>query len=192
MHACADVRPQAMLVAGMMDLNKKETTPAATSAQQMGQDKSEADEGLKIKIPIAAATATVGKAKLVEGVIKSEASDEQSVKLREYQLKAELLEERLQLKSNEILSLKELMTSQQAEHDAEKAEMRSTVNNLRQELAEATVKASNLDGQLLIMKELTSLTKETAANSMSILYDKLRVGNAAKAGSSNTPPSGGK
>ena len=55
----------------------------------------------------------------------------------------------------------------------------ATIDKLRLELNAAMVEASNLKGQLLIMKELTTLTKENAASSMSILYDKLRTASGS-------------
>ena len=157
-----------MLLAGMTVT--KVPNQASSSAEHKEQV-CNSDTELKIKIPT-----SVGKAKIVEGAAKNEASDEIMMQLRELKIKLSFYEDRLEAKTAELKSAKEHLASQQAAHEAEKGEMRNTINELRAHLTAATTKASNLDGQLLIMKELTTLTKENAASSMSILYDRLRTG----------------
>ena len=142
-----------MLLAGM-NVTKAPQMPSSSAVHEE-HVKGEADPGLKITIPN-----PVGKAKIIEGAAKNEMSDEMAIEVRELKLKLSHYEDRMEAKTAELKLAKDSVASQQAAHEAEKNKMRNTIDELRTQLAVAMTKASNLDGQLLVMKELTTLTKE--------------------------------
>ena len=131
--------------------------------------KKEDENKIKVPIPVVA-----GKTKLIEPEVKAE--EARMAEVHELKMKLKMAEERAETKMGELKASKEFSSSLQAEHDKERQSMLATIEELRTKLSTSTVEASHLKGQLLVMKELTTLTKENAASSMSILYDKLRKG----------------
>lgn len=125
-------------------------------------------DAVKIKIPVA------GKAKIIDNAEKIDAAEKALVELAAVKANFNFLQERFDAKVAELKEAKEFASNLQREHDNEKTILSRTIDDLRASLSNASVKASNLEGQLMIMKELTTLTKESAANSMEILYEKIR------------------
>ena len=149
---------RAMLVAGMNVFNEPVKTEPGIE-EKMNK--------IKIAVPVE------GKAKLIEPEVKNE--ELHAAEVRELKMKLTMAQERVASKVDELQSSKAFASTMQAEHEKDRLAMLATIEDLRTKLSASTVKASHLEGQLLVMKELTTLTKENASSSMSILYDKLRA-----------------
>ena len=111
----------------------------------------------------------------------------QAMEARELKIKLKLSEERLDAKTQELITVKSFLATVQAEHDGEKTKMSNKIDELHKKLNDATVEAANLKGQLMGSETVTTLTKEHAKSAMSILYDQLRTTPGVPSVTERTP-----